>query len=124
MKKLFLAAVAFSFITACAHVNPTPSNGLACLATVGEAAANDAIAKIYSIIDNGTSANDTEAQILAALKDAAVAYAPDVWKCALEFVANPDSAAKADSTKSLSPTVATKSAAAAIANDFLNGGAQ
>lgn len=124
MKKLFLAAVTFTLITACAHFKPTPG-GPACLVSVGEAAANDAIAKIYTIIDNGTAAGDSEAEILAALKDAGIGYAPAVWQCAMLFVGNPDSATDAGvSTKSLGPKTASKSAAAAIANDYLSGGAQ
>ncbi len=123
MKKLFLAAVAFTFVTACAHVSPTP-NAMTCLAALGEVVVADVVVKIYTIIDNGTAAGDTEAQILAALKDAGSAYAPALWQCAMLFVSNPDGAAKSITLKGAGPRVTTKSAAAAIANDYLNGGAQ
>ncbi len=123
MKKLFLVAVVFTLVTACAHINPTP-NALKCLTSLGEAVVTDVVAKIYTIIDNGTAAGDTEAQILAALKDAGIGYAPDLWQCALLFVANPDGTAKSTTLKGAGPRVSSKSAAAAIANDYLNGGAQ
>lgn len=104
--------------TNCAHF-PPPGPVVSCLEELGESAVKDVATRIFTIIDNGVSLDQTEAQILAVLTSEAISVAPGVWRCAMQFVSNPDNP-KSSNLKSLGPNVATRATAAAIAADYLH----
>lgn len=88
---------------------------VSCLEKLGEAVVKQAIDKIYSVIDTGTAGNWTEARIIAALAAAGIDMAPEIWQCAMLFVANPPP----NPPVGVGPKTATKAIAAAIAADYL-----
>jgi len=92
--------------------------GLQCLAHVAESLVAEAVGHIYTIIDNGSLGGLTEAQIIALLEAEAVAFAPDVWKCAMMFVSQPDTQVP-DAVRKAQPFAASRAEAATIAADYL-----
>jgi hypothetical protein len=114
---VFFVAFATTVPAASCSFFQHPSPALSCLETLGDKVLTEAIDKIYTTIDNGTLSSWTEERIILELTFAAVGIAPDVWNCAMLYVANPDHGKPPAAVGG--PKKATRSTSAVIAADYL-----